>query len=250
MINLPFFRRRPAGRSEEEIHHDERSQFAAVLAAVDAARIDDRLAVLDCFLSTDEHLTLERLEELVAAKRPDLRDRAFLRETMEMFRQFGFAQVRSFDSRATVWEHRHLGAHHDHLICTKCGTIEEFVSPEMEALQLRIAREAGFHPLQHKMEIYGLCSACMQRREPVLPLVMASPGERVRVVELAGDRPVRERLRGMGVHPGVCLEVISNAGPVVVCMAGGRMALGDGIARHVMVRHDCLHDALDAQDGE
>jgi len=252
MIHLPFFAKRRTADAEEEIHHDERSQFEAVLAAVDASRIDDRLAVLDCFLAADEHLTLARLEELVAAVRPDLRDRAFLRETMEMFRQFGFAQVRSFDSRETVWEHRHLGAHHDHLICTRCGAIEEFVSREMEDLQLRIARDKGFHPLQHKMEIYGLCAACMRRRDPVLPLVMASPGERVRVVELAGERPVRERLRGMGLHPGLCLEVITNnpSGPMVVSVAGSRLALGDGIARYVMVRHACLHDALGEKDGE
>ncbi len=251
MINFPFFRRR-AMQDPDPVHHDERSQFEAVLAAVEASRIEDRLAVLDCFLAAEDHITLAQLEELVASVRPDLRDRAFLRETMEMFCQFGFAQVRSFDSRETVWEHRHLGTHHDHLICTRCGAIEEFTSPAMEDLQLRIAREKGFHPLQHKMEIYGLCSGCMQQRAAVLPLVMASPGERVWVVELAGGRAVRERLRGMGVYPGICLEVITNnpSGPIIVSIEDSRLALGDGIARHVMVRHNCLHDELDCADDD
>lgn len=46
--------------------------------------------------------------------------------------------------------------HHDHLIDLKNGTVIEFSSPEIEALQERIAREHGFKLVDHRLELYGI----------------------------------------------------------------------------------------------
>jgi Fur family ferric uptake transcriptional regulator len=46
--------------------------------------------------------------------------------------------------------------HHDHLIDLKTGTVIEFRSAEIEALQERIAREHGFRLVEHRLELYGL----------------------------------------------------------------------------------------------
>ncbi|KAA0699318.1 transcriptional repressor [Neorhizobium sp. P12A] len=46
--------------------------------------------------------------------------------------------------------------HHDHLIDLKNGTVIEFSSPEIEALQERIAREHGFQLVDHRLELYGI----------------------------------------------------------------------------------------------
>ncbi|MBD8553679.1 transcriptional repressor [Rhizobium sp. CFBP 8762] len=46
--------------------------------------------------------------------------------------------------------------HHDHLIDLKTGTVIEFHSPEIEALQERIARELGFRLVEHRLELYGI----------------------------------------------------------------------------------------------
>ncbi len=246
MIRFPFLSRADNNskvpRSQQD-HFQERHQFQEVLESFKATRIEERLAVLDAFLSSEKHLSLADLEELVEKVDPALKDRAFLEETMEMFCQFGFAHKRTFESRETVYEHHHLGAHHDHLICTRCGSIQEFVCEEMERLQISIARVKGFHPLQHKMEIYGLCDRCMTQRASTIPLVMAARGERVRVVGLAGGKKAQSRLQSMGLAPGVCLEVINNnpSGPFIVAINDTRLALGSGIAQHVQVSHDCLH---------
>ena len=50
--------------------------------------------------------------------------------------------------------------HHDHLICTKCGIIVEFVDAQIEELQMSVASEHGFIVTNHKMELYGLCAKC------------------------------------------------------------------------------------------
>jgi Fur family ferric uptake transcriptional regulator len=46
--------------------------------------------------------------------------------------------------------------HHDHLIDLKNGVVIEFHSPEIEALQEKIAREHGFKLVDHRLELYGV----------------------------------------------------------------------------------------------
>ena len=56
--------------------------------------------------------------------------------------------------------------HHDHLICTACGTIAEFCSPEIESLQLQVANDHQFSIADHQLTLYGLCHQCRTAKEP------------------------------------------------------------------------------------
>ena len=251
MINFPFFSRRgkpgqlPAsvdvsGKTQDQ-HRLEIAQFKEVLESFGATRIDERLAILAVFLSTEKHVTLDELEGLLQAGKGGQVDRLFLQETMAMFCRFGFAQEIIFESHAPRYEHHHLGTHHDHFICTRCGHIQEFVNRDLEHLQMTVAREFQFHPLQHKMEIYGLCARCMGQREGTIPLHMACKGERVRIVRIDGGRGMQARLTDMGLGLNTCIEVVSkgDAGPLIVAVGGTRMALGSSLAQHLQVMHSC-----------
>ncbi len=231
------------GLDPQTQHQQEREQFQEVLQSFNTSRIEERLKVLDIFLSVEEHLTLTGLEGIIRAKRPELLDREFLKETMEMFCQFGFAQKQLFETQEAVYEHHHLGMHHDHFICTRCGRIQEFANHDLERLQHEIARQFQFHPLQHKMEIYGLCASCMAQREPALSLQYAANGEQVRIVTILGGREMQARLNDMGLAVGACLEIVSNhsSGPLIVAIKGTRLAINAGLARKIMVAHACRH---------
>ncbi len=235
-----------------EDHSVEIEQFHSVLDSFGATHIEERLKILTVFLSTEEHMTIDELLELVTEKNPELKERDFLQETMELFCQFGFAQAISFETHETRYEHHHLGAHHDHFICTRCGKIEEFADPYLEKLQIAIARDNQFYPLQHKMEIYGICAECMGQRDKVIPLHMAMRGERVRIVQLTGDRAMQTRLASMGLTVDNCLEVLSTseAGFFIIAFKGTRMALGKDITENIMVTHSCAHDTLDEMENE
>jgi len=225
-------------------HHLEIEQFKAVLESYQATKIEQRLAILEAFLSTEKHVSLEELGALVAQNDPGLGDNPlFLKETMEMFCQFGFANAMSFENKETLYEHLHLGDHHDHFICTRCGRIQEFSNPHLESLQMDIARKYQFHPLQHKMEIYGLCSKCMEKRVGALPLIYAANGERVRIVKILGGRELQARLHAMGITAGMCVEVINNnaIGQVLLAVDGVRLALNRGMAEKIQVAHSCHH---------
>ena len=135
------------------------------------------------------------------------------------------------------YEHHHLGRHHDHLVCTKCGKIVEFANEDIERLQVEVAAGYGFHMLQHRMEIYGLCSDCCSQRKPLIPLSMAKAGETVFVREVAGCQQKQSRLASMGLRAGDRVEIINNTGGgrVILGLGAMRLAIGRGMAKKVMV---------------
>ncbi|MFV0524050.1 MAG: Fur family transcriptional regulator [Acidimicrobiales bacterium] len=55
--------------------------------------------------------------------------------------------------------------HHHHLICTQCGSVDDFEVPaqterSLEAALTRAARESGFRPTGHRLDVLGICAAC------------------------------------------------------------------------------------------
>ncbi|KEZ76264.1 ferric iron uptake transcriptional regulator [Salinisphaera hydrothermalis] len=48
---------------------------------------------------------------------------------------------------------------HDHLICVKCGKIEEFFDDEMQQRQRDLAQKSGFDLSKHTLVLYGECQA-------------------------------------------------------------------------------------------
>jgi Fur family ferric uptake transcriptional regulator len=214
----------------------EKTNFRTLLESDGNERIQDRLNIIDVFLGSDEHITIEQLYRL-------LRERGykytpeFVRQSLNRMVDFGFAQKKHFEGQPIRYEHRHLGRHHDHLICTKCGKIVEFADESIEALQLRIAAQQGFHMLQHKMEIYGLCAECRAQRRPLMPLTMAKAGEKVMVREMLGGHSARARMADMGLRINDPIEIINNSGEGRLILARDctRLAIGRGIAQKIMV---------------
>lgn len=214
----------------------EKANFRSLIETDEVGRVEERLNIIDAFLSTEEHVTLEDLETLLRERGYEY-EQGFVRQCLNRWVEHGFAQKEHFDGQPPRYEHRHLGKHHDHLICTKCGKIVEFSNDNIERLQLQIARENGFHMLQHKMEIYGLCSECFARRSAMMPLAMAKPGERVIILEMTGGKTAQARLASMGFRSGDLIEIISNTGSgrLIVGHECTRLAMGRGIAQKIMV---------------
>lgn len=54
-------------------------------------------------------------------------------------------------------------SHHDHLVCSACGSIFEFHNAEIERLQEQVCRDFDFEPHSHSHQISGLCAGCRRR---------------------------------------------------------------------------------------
>ena len=217
----------------------EKANFRALIEGDGKDRAQEKLDVIDVFLGTEAHITLEELLRLLKEKGHDF-DPVFVTQCMNRMVELGFAQKKQFDGQPIRYEHRHLGRHHDHLICTKCGKITEFADETIERRQLEVAARYGFHMLQHRMDIYGLCSDCLSQRRRLMSLAAAKPGEKVVIREISGGRTRRARLASMGLRPGDILEVISNTGQGRIILGHGhtRLAIGRGFAQVIMVALD------------
>jgi Fur family ferric uptake transcriptional regulator len=214
----------------------EKTNFRTLIENDDIGQVEERLNIIEFFLSIEEHVTLEEMVQLLKDRGYDY-DLEFVRQCMNRWVEHGFAQKKKFEGQPPRYEHRHLGKHHDHLICTKCGEIEEFRNEDMERLQINVASAQGFHMLQHRMEIYGICSECLAQRSPLLPLAMAKPGENVVIKDIMGGSHARSRLASMGLRRGDLLEIINNngLGRLIVGHETMRLAMGRGIAQKIMV---------------
>lgn len=83
--------------------------------------------------------------------------------TMKLLCEAGLVSERHFRDAEALYEN--VAEHHDHCICTSCGTIIEFENDRIESLQQSVAQAFGFRLVSHKMELYGICADCGRRGE-------------------------------------------------------------------------------------
>ncbi len=115
--------------------------------------------ILDIFLSTHQHVSVEELYLKVKASNPGI-GQATVYRTLKLFTEAGLAREILLHDGQTRYEHIVAGEHHDHLVCTGCNAIIEFENETIEKLQKDIAALHGFMIRSHKLEIYGLCATC------------------------------------------------------------------------------------------
>lgn len=116
--------------------------------------------IADVFFRAGGHMRVDELLQRVRGSDPRV-SQATVYRTMKLLTECGLAEARHFLDGQTRYElSEGSGRHHDHLICTSCGAIIEFVDSRIEELQERVAREHGFAVREHKMELYGSCATC------------------------------------------------------------------------------------------
>ena len=223
----------------KQVHLQEKQQFKKLFKQEHIDDFEDRFKVLEAFLQTEKHVTVEEVHRLLEDNGWQL-EPDFVRETLQLMCNFGFASRSRFDNGVILYEHRHLGQHHDHMICTKCRKILEFEEERIEQLQIKTAEAHGFHMLQHKLEIYGICNSCLQERIQLMPLTVAKPGERLVISDIRGGAGSKMRLLAMGLRKGDQIEVITNNGQGQLAIAADlkRFVLGRGLAEKIMVEQN------------
>lgn len=75
--------------------------------------------------------------------------------TVKLFEETGILERLEFGDGRSRYEDAER-EHHDHLIDINTGKVIEFVDPEIEALQEKIAAKLGYELRGHKLELYGV----------------------------------------------------------------------------------------------
>ena len=70
-----------------------------------------------------------------------------------------------------------------------------------------------------------------------MKLIDVPEGKTVQVIDIEGGMGVRNRLAAIGLYPGAPIKVVkSPPGPLIVEVAGSRIALGKGMAAKIEVK--------------
>ncbi|MEL7299461.1 MAG: Fur family transcriptional regulator [Pseudomonadota bacterium] len=103
--------------------------------------------------AADDHPDVEELYNRASAVDAGI-SLATVYRTVKLFEEAGILERHEFGDGRSRYEDADRD-HHDHLIDITTGEVIEFVDPEIEALQERIAERLGFELKGHRLELYG-----------------------------------------------------------------------------------------------
>lgn len=123
---------------------------------------EQRLAIADVLLGSERHLSIEEIARELQ-HRGAAAGTATIYRTVELLLRSGLAVERDFGEGFKRYESARDIPHHEHLLCTVCGRVEEFRDERLERITTLVAEEHDFSRLSHRLVIYGVCSACAGR---------------------------------------------------------------------------------------
>ena len=120
-----------------------------------------RLKILEILESSAQHhLSAEDVYRQLLDSSEDV-GLATVYRVLTQFETAGLVTRHNFEGGHSVFE-LNQGHHHDHLVCVKCGIVEEFVDNVVEARLSEIVLDSGYKMTDHSLNIYGLCPACQK----------------------------------------------------------------------------------------
>jgi Fur family ferric uptake transcriptional regulator len=118
-----------------------------------------RMKILEIFQRAEQrHLSAEDVYRLLLNHGADIGLPTVYRVLMQ-FVQAGIVTRSHFEAGKAVFE-LNEGKHHDHMVCVKCGRVDEFYDAAIERRQQAVAASMGFELQEHALALYGVCSGC------------------------------------------------------------------------------------------
>lgn len=111
--------------------------------------------------SPQHHLSAEDVYKALLESGDDV-GLATIYRVLTQFETAGLVTRHNFEGGYSVYELKNT-AHHDHLVCLKCGLVDEFMDEIIEQRQQLITEKAGFEMINHSLNIYGTCFQCRQK---------------------------------------------------------------------------------------
>lgn len=149
--------------------HLDRDEGAALLERFRRFLRDHRLPVTrqrdlvaQTVLLAEDHLSVDGIRRRLRDKGEQV-GTATVYRTLDVLLESGLVRAHDFGEGFKRYEAMPAQAHHEHLICERCGRVVEFQNERLERMLPIIADEHGFQHDRHRVEIYGICRECRQR---------------------------------------------------------------------------------------
>ena len=144
------------------------------------------LALID---KTGEHLDAENLYRMAKEQDPKI-NRVTVYRTLKMLKSGGLVDeldLMHYGGDQHYYETR-LKQEHAHVICLRCGKVEEFFGDPLQKLRKQIESHFGFQVLLARTEVGGYCAHCQTLRAREVEEVRQRPAEPVKRARSAGGR--------------------------------------------------------------
>ncbi|SLN66341.1 Ferric uptake regulation protein [Roseovarius litorisediminis] len=115
---------------------------------------DQRRTIAGVLEESDDHPDVEELYARASGRDPRI-SIATVYRTVKLFEEAGILDKLEFGDGRARYEDAERD-HHDHLIDMNSGEVIEFVDPEIELLQEKIAEKLGYRLIGHRLELYGV----------------------------------------------------------------------------------------------
>lgn len=106
----------------------------------------------------DKHLSAEKVYKILLAEGEEI-GLATVYRVLTQFEAAGLVTRHHFEGGNSIFE-LSQGPHHDHIVCLKCGKVDEFTDKVIEKHQLEMAEKLGYELTDHSLCLYGICSQC------------------------------------------------------------------------------------------
>ncbi len=116
------------------------------------------LEILEKQEESDRHLTAEQVYKILLKEDEEI-GLATVYRVLTQFEAAGLVSRHHFEGGNSVFE-LNKGSHHDHIVCMKCGKVNEFTDEMIEKRQQAIANELGYELTDHSLYLYGYCNNC------------------------------------------------------------------------------------------
>ena len=113
--------------------------------------------------SANKHLSAEDVYKALIEAEEEV-GLATVYRVLTQFESAGLVMRHHFEGGHSIFELTSVD-HHDHIVCTKCGLVEEFIDELLEDQQEKIAAKYGFKITDHSMYLYGICKNCQSEAD-------------------------------------------------------------------------------------
>ena len=118
-----------------------------------------RMKILDILENTgSRHQSAEDVYKALLDTGEDI-GLATVYRVLTQFEAAGLVTRHHFEGGHSVFE-LNEGSHHDHIVCVKCGKVDEFIDETIEKRQQAIAKGLGYELTDHCLYMYGICKKC------------------------------------------------------------------------------------------
>lgn len=140
------------------------AHFTSELEARRLRKTPERFAILKEIYSLGGHLDAEDL--FLHMQKQNYRvSRATVYNTLELLVEVDLVKKQQFGNNITLFE-KSLGyKQHDHLICTKCGKVQEFCDPRIQQTKSMVKEFIDFEITHHSLNLYGFCGDCRTKED-------------------------------------------------------------------------------------